>query len=275
MKTIKIAHEAPKSIFRKIQCFTDYDYALVHLFEEDEEYFNLFKEALKNGREVVLDNSVFELGKAFNPERFVYWINKLQPTYYIVPDVLESFDGTRKNMLDWKENWPSKVISGPKMIGVVQGNSYEAIKRCYTFMVEDAQVDKVAISFDYSYYEQSVPHPNRLMSWVLGRVKLLGDLMQDGTLRTDVPHHLLGCALPCEGIFYPSKYYDFIESMDTSNPVVHGLREIEYRGPLGLTTKESTKLYTLINSEVSDEQEYSIIGNCLRFRTMWCGNYGN
>ena len=40
---IKIAHESPKSIFEDVQRFTDYDYALVHLFEEDEEYLNQFK----------------------------------------------------------------------------------------------------------------------------------------------------------------------------------------------------------------------------------------
>ena len=50
---LKLAHESPKSIFKRVQDYTDYDYALVHLFEEDEEYFNLFKEALENGREVI------------------------------------------------------------------------------------------------------------------------------------------------------------------------------------------------------------------------------
>jgi len=35
---IKIAHESPKSIFDTVQNYTDYDYALVHLFEEDEGY---------------------------------------------------------------------------------------------------------------------------------------------------------------------------------------------------------------------------------------------
>ena len=37
---MKIAHEAPLSIFDKVQAVTDYDYALVHLFEESEEYYN-------------------------------------------------------------------------------------------------------------------------------------------------------------------------------------------------------------------------------------------
>jgi len=67
---IKIAHESPKSIFNEVQKYTDYDYALVHLFEEDKEYFNQFKEAIKNGREVILDNSIFELEEAFDADKF-------------------------------------------------------------------------------------------------------------------------------------------------------------------------------------------------------------
>ena len=51
---IKIAHEAPKLIFEEIQRFTDYDYALVHLFEEDEGYLKQFKEAASKGREIIL-----------------------------------------------------------------------------------------------------------------------------------------------------------------------------------------------------------------------------
>ena len=67
---IKIAHEAPKSIFNEMQNFTDYDYALVHLLEEDEEYLKLFEEAILKGREVILDNSIFELEEAFEAEKF-------------------------------------------------------------------------------------------------------------------------------------------------------------------------------------------------------------
>ena len=44
---IKIAHESPISIFPQVQSWTDYDYALVHLFEESPEYLELFKKALR------------------------------------------------------------------------------------------------------------------------------------------------------------------------------------------------------------------------------------
>ena len=43
---IKRFHEAPKSIFNRMQYYTDGDYALVHLFETDEEYLNMFKKAV-------------------------------------------------------------------------------------------------------------------------------------------------------------------------------------------------------------------------------------
>ena len=99
---IKIAHESPKSIFSEVQRFTDYDYALVHLFEEDKEYLKLFQDALKNGREVILDNSIFELEEAFDAEKFKYWVDDLRPSWYIVPDVLE--DAARARELSRETN---------------------------------------------------------------------------------------------------------------------------------------------------------------------------
>ena len=41
--------------------FNDYDYALVHLFETHPKYYEFFEESLLRGREVYLDNSLFEL----------------------------------------------------------------------------------------------------------------------------------------------------------------------------------------------------------------------
>ena len=128
---IKIAHESPKSIFETVQQFTDYDYALVHLFEEDPEYFKLFDDAIKNGREVILDNSIFELGNAFDSAAFAYWILKLKPTWYIVPDVLEDSVKTMASMDMWNSKYPGLEI---KKIGVVQGKTYNQIVECYQHM---------------------------------------------------------------------------------------------------------------------------------------------
>ena len=257
---IKIAHESPKSIFSTVQKYTDYDYALVHLFEEDPEYLQQFKEAVSKGREVILDNSIFELEEAFDADKFAKWVEELRPTWYIIPDALEDVTKTCTQAEMWRINHSN--VPG-KSIGVIQGKTYEEIVQCYEFMDKDMDVDMIAISFDYSYYTKSVPHPNKYVSWMLGRVKLLGDLLRDGVINKDKPHHLLGCGLPQEFSFYKHADYDFIYSLDTSNPVVHGIKGITY-GSDGLWSKESQKLFEMINQEVEDTN--MILNNIQKFR---------
>ena len=264
---IKIAHESPKSIFDDVQNVTDYDYALVHLLEEDEQYLKHFEQAIKKGREVILDNSIFELEEAFDAEKFAYWEDRLRPEWYIVPDALENSLLTMSQMENWNANF--KELPGKK-IGVVQGQTYQSIIDCYKYMDYVANVDMIAISFDYSYYNNSVPHANKSVRWMLGRVKLLGDLLKHGIINKNKPHHLLGCGLPQEFSFYKHSDYDWIYSLDTSNPVVHGIKGISY-GEDGLWNKESQKLYELINYEVEDTN--IIMNNIQKFRWLTNGRH--
>lgn len=264
---IKIAHESPKSIFNEVQKYTDYDYALVHLLEEDDEYFTQFESAIRQGREVILDNSIFELEEAFDAIKFDKWVNRMKPTWYIVPDALEDADKTCKQMEDW--NNKGLGYEGSGKIGVVQGKTYDEIVDCYNYMNKIADVDMIAISFDYSYYTASVPHPNKYVSWMLGRVKLLGDLRRDGVINVLKPHHLLGCGLPQEFAFYKNSDYDWIYSLDTSNPVVHGIKGISY-GTDGLWNKERQKLHELINADIEDTN--LILNNIQKFKWFTNGN---
>ena len=99
---------------------------------------------------------------------------------------------------------------------------------------------------------------------MLGRIKLLGDLVKDGIINTKKPHHLLGCGLPQEFSFYA--HYPWIYSLDTSNPVVHGLKGIKYDSD-GLWSKESQKLFEMINEEIDDIRDInSVLGNIHKFR---------
>ena len=265
---IKIAHESPIDIFDEVQRLTDYDYALVHLLEENSRYRDIFENAIKKGREVILDNSIFELEEAFEAERFAMWVQRLKPEWYIIPDALEDTSKTMIQAYDWHMNY-RKNLPG-KAIGVVQGKTYEDIVECYMYMDNSIDADMIAISFDYSYYRQSCPHPNKYVSWMLGRVKLLGDLMRDGVINKDKPHHLLGCGLPQEFSFYKHNDYNFIYSLDTSNPVVHGLKEIEY-GEDGLWSKESQKLHELINVDIEDINLEKVTNNINKFKWLTNG----
>ena len=256
-----ISHEVPKCLFEKSLDFNDYDYALVHLFDEDPEYLEFYKNSVKNGRHVLLDNSIFELGEAYDNDLFAKWVEELKPTEYIVPDALEDVAKT----IDQMESWNRAYGKLPgKRIGVVQGKTPEEIADCYVYMDKHADVDKIAISFDYSLYEQIIPHENKYMSWMLGRATMLANLLNSGIINTKKPHHLLGCGLPQEFALYHS--YKWIESVDTSNPIVHGIKGIAYK-QYGLQTKESIKLVDLLDVEINNEQLYDINHNINYFRT--------
>ena len=264
---IKIAHEAPIDIFEEVQRLTDYDYALVHLLEQNGRYRDTFERAVKKGREVILDNSIFELEEAFEADRFAMWVERLKPTWYIIPDALEDAEKTMQQAYNWIKTY--KDIPGKK-IGVVQGKTYQEINDCYRAMDKIAKVDMIAISFDYSYYTDSVPHPNKYVSWMLGRVKLIGDLLRDGIINKNKPHHLLGCGLPQEFSFYKHADYNFIYSLDTSNPVVHGLKGIEY-GQEGLWSKETQKLHELIDFPIEEIDIQKVLTNINKFRWLTNG----
>ena len=260
---MKISHESPLCLLDRSRNYNDYDYALVHLFETEPTYLQFFKDSLAQGRTVLLDNSIFELGTAFDSDKFAHWIKELQPTEYIIPDVLEDTLGTMDNALDWKEKYSD--LPG-KTIGVVQGKSYEDLVQCYDYLDNIIGVDKIAISFDYSYYLEVCPHPNKWMGYALGRVQTLTRLLNDGVINTKKPHHLLGCALPIEFMFY-RKGFEWLDSLDTSNPIVHALLGFGYE-PGGLDSKKSIKLIELLNTpEPSVATMHTITHNIKYFKS--------
>ena len=262
---IKISHESPLSMLEISRTYNDYDYCLVHLLEDYPEYYKFFVDSLNMGRHVLLDNSIFELGTAFDHKKYAQWIQKLQPTEFIVPDVLEDCQGTidsAKKCLwhDWD------FVNNSKVIGVVQGKTYGELVKCYVTLDQEIGVDKLAISFDYSYYLKVFPHPNKWVSYMMGRVMTLNQLMNDGVINKDKPHHLLGCAHPREFSFYQGPEYNWIETLDTSSPIVHGIKRIRYTDVIGSWKKESTKLVDLLDAVPDEIQERIIANNLVEFR---------
>ena len=256
-----VSHESPISILGKSKEYNDYDYALVHLFETHPEYFEYFKNGVKVGREVLLDNSIFELGESFEPAKFAKYVKELQPSYYIVPDVLEDGYATIKSFHEFTNKYTK--LPGLK-IGAVQGKTYDEIVDCYNYMSENA--DYIAISFDFSYYIVTGKGKTKLERWCDGRRRLIEQLRNDGIWNWSKPHHLLGCSLAKEFKHY--KYNDSIRSADTSNPVVAGIKELRYTSDLGLNEKPSIMLADLIDHEVTDTEWENINYNVKSFKKI-------
>lgn len=262
---IKTYHEAPKSIFKKVQQMTDGDYALVNLFD-DEAYVQQFD---PKQRDTILDNGVFELGTAFDSDVFAGWVEKFQPTWYIVPDVLEDGEATIDRFMEFISKY--RGLPG-KIIGVAQGKDYNDYVKCYKAI--EPYCDKIGMSFDCSWYREGIKSDNPWVQLTCGRVRNLIRMDDDHIINRDKPHHLLGVALPQEMTYYrlfqSSGTFRWIDSVDTSNPVVHGLKGISYTSN-GLRDKETQKLYTLINAEVDAHQMNTIQHNIEQFRRFCNG----
>ena len=260
---IETSHESPISILDKSLQYNDYCYALVHLFETHEQYFDFFKKSRDAGVEVYLDNSIFELKESFDGEKYAEWIEKLQPNLYIVPDVLEDGYKTVEKWLDWEKNNDYKRS---RKMGVVQGRTWTELVECYRFMSQAA--DMIAISFDYSYYQGTGFGHDILTRYSSGRQRFIQQLIQDNIWCWDKPHHLLGCSLAREFKWYVNNNIYNIRSVDTSNPVVAAMHDLQYNDDHGLDTKPSTLLADMIEHEITDDEMELVIYNTRMFKKI-------
>jgi hypothetical protein len=257
-----VSHETPIAYLSASRSYNDYDYCLVHLCDEYPEYLEFFKESLSGGREVLLDNSIFELGKAFDWNRFADRVEEIKPTFYVVPDVLQDAEDTMASFTSFTSTY--RDLPGLK-IGVVQGKTMNEIIKCYKFMVEHA--DYIAISFDCSLYEILGNGVNKLEQWMTGRYHLIRHLIGLGVWNFDKPHHLLGCSLAREFKLY--RGIDGIRSLDTSNPVTAALAGEKYLINIGLlNTKPSVKLADQIDVLYDYDTEQLIMSNCREFKQI-------
>lgn len=283
-----VSHETPICMLDDSRYYNDFDYALVHLFETHPEYYSFFKHSLLQGREVLLDNSIFELGHAFDSARFAKYVEELRPTYYVVPDVLEDSQKTISSFHKFKMQYPD--LPG-LTIGVVQGKTYQELVKCYKYMSTHA--DYIAISFDYSWYKtighyetnerphvvmdmedaamydklhKQDDHRTGLELLSDGRRKFINMLIDDGIWNHNKPHHLLGNSLPQEMRHYTD--IKSIRSVDTSNPVVAGIKGIRYIKDYGMTIKPGVMLADLIDCELDDDQKHDIIYNTQQYKLL-------
>lgn len=259
-----VSHEVPISLLNPSRGFNDYDYALVHLFEEYSGYFYYFKESLKLNRRVILDNSLYELGTSFDSEQFAIWIERLHPTEYIIPDVFENSEGTIISTQRWNQQFGD--LPG-KRIGVVHGKTYEDICKCYLFMRDN--VDKIAFSSDKTFFREmnSIETYTDIEVLTHGRQKLLTRLLDDNIIDMNKKHHLLGCFLPQEFRYYREQSFKWIETIDTSSPVLHGLLNIKYKN-YGLNTKSTIKLVDMIGNTPNINNLEIIRYNLDKFREI-------
>ncbi len=269
---LMVSHEVPISMLEESSGYNDYDYALVHLFK-NEDYFNYYRSALERGRKVIVDNSLFELGEAFSSEEFYNELMRLTDGLdyenidleYIIPDKWCNAEITINNLNEWIAEWQPKLPSTFKSISVMQGNSDPALMYCFRNMI--GKVDKIALSFGYDHWKTGYSD-NPDESSMLSRINFINYNYDELSL---YPMHLLGCALPQEFKSYSNVRYGFIKTLDTSNPVIHGIHGVKYES-WGLSSKIRIKMDDLMLNDYSNDKQImdDIYFNIFMFKLFVC-----
>ena len=227
---IKISHEVPLCLLEESKTFNNYDYCLPHLLDLEPEYLEYFRNAKEEGRYIIMDNSLHELGEAYDHSRLLHWINELEPNEFIVPDVWENMEQSIENATIWDlYDLPKNV----EKVAVVQAKTLHEASEC-TKAYKNLGYGKIAYSYGASYYNDICTHPNKDLGKALGRLFVISTLLKMGDIKQDDRIHLLGCAVPQEFGWY--KGINCIESIDTSNPVMATLEDIKYTNA-GLSKK--------------------------------------
>jgi len=235
MRKVKLSHEVPFCLLEKSREFNDYDYCLPHLMDENEEYKNFFYESKKMGRYIVMDNSLHELGEAYNTERLMHWVNEIKPNEFIVPDVWEDYTASVRNAKQWST---VELPEGVTKVAVVQAKSLHEAYLCVQ-SYKDFGYKKIAFSYGAQYYHDLAPHPDKDFGKAIGRFMVLSQMCEDKLLSSTDRIHLLGTASPIEFGLY--KNIKCIESIDTSNPIMAGIEKRMYYN-LGISPKPTANM---------------------------------
>ena len=257
---MKVSHEVRRCLLTSSPEFNDYDYCLPHLLDIDEEYKQYFINTRDTGRYVIMDNSLHELGEAYNHERLRYWVNELEPDEFIVPDVWMQCAQTAAQAKYWLQfKYPKKT----KLTAVIQGENKNQAYLCATLLA-NLGYKKLCVSYGATWYNDFFPHTNIDMGKALGRVRFVQGLFKIDHLK-DIKFHLLGCSIPQEFGWYDNN--PRIESIDTSNPVMAALEGTWYNDN-GLNTKPKANMNDYFDIDFSKIDYLNVIHNTNKFRII-------
>ena len=258
---IKVSHEVPKCLLKASLEFNDYQYCLPHLLDQDTAYRKHFYDFKKSGGYIIMDNSLHELGEAYDHERLMFWVNELEPDEFIVPDVWMDIDATLKNAEEWiKLKYPSNTTP----VAVVQSRSFKDAEECY-LALKNMGYKKIAFSYGADWYMDKFHGIHIDKAKMMGRISAVKQMFYNGAIKKNDRVHLLGCSLPQEFGWYENCSY--IESIDTSNPIMAALEGIGY-DEFGLLTKPKANMNDHFYIDIKDVNLKLVLHNVETFKKI-------
>ena len=258
---MKVSHELPLSLMHNGYEWNDYDYCLPHLLDKYLQYRIYFQKASLDGRFIICDNGLFE-GVEHTTEDLIEKINLIIPDVFIVPDAWNDSAVTLRNAKEWINNHIYKVPEGVNLMAVCQGESLGELIITYQTLL-DLGYTHIAFNHSSTAYQTMYPNLDPLKAQMYGRMEFIRRLVAENVINRKVYHHLLGCSLPQEFMSY--KDWPFIQSVDTSNPILVGAEGERYSDN-GLSWKPKEKLEYYFEKDL-DRQLEDIIFNINKFKS--------
>lgn len=259
---MKVSHELPLGLMHKAYEWNDYDYCLPHLIDKYQQYKLFFQKSRKDKRFIIMDNGLFE-GVEHTIDDLFEKINLVRPDVFVVPDAWNDANRTLVNAKSWMINFKPNLPEGVELMAVCQGQNMAELARVYTTLV-DLGYKYIAINHSSIAYIEDYPGEMPLLKkQMYGRMEFIRRLVEKGTIRKSIHHHLLGCSLPQEFMSYGS--WPFIKTVDTSNPILVGAEGHRYTDS-GIHFKPANKLEHYIEMNLEDRIE-DITFNVNKFKS--------
>ena len=247
---MKISHELPLSLMNNAYKWNDYDYCLPHLVDKFDQYRIFFQKSRLDKRFIIMDNGLFE-GVFHTVQDLLEKINLIRPNIFIVPDSWNDSVTTIRSAKHWMINFKNDLPKGVELMAVCQGKDMGELITTYQTLI-DLGYTHIAFNHSSIAYQKEYEGMDPLKASMYGRMELIRRLVQSGTIRKDIYHHLLGCSLPQEFMSYDD--WSFIKSVDTSNPILVGAEGQRYSDS-GLTWKPKEKLEHYFEMNLEDKVE--------------------
>ena len=259
---MKISHELPLSLMNNAYKWNDYDYCLPHLVDKFDQYRIFFQKSRLDKRFIIMDNGLFE-GVFHTVQDLLEKINLIRPDIFIVPDSWNDSTTTIRSAKHWMINFKNDLPKGVELMAVCQGKDMGELITTYQTLI-DLGYTHIAFNHSSIAYQKEYEGMDHLKASMYGRMEFIRRLVQSGTIRKDVYHHLLGCSLPQEFMSYDD--WSFIKSVDTSNPILVGAEGKRYSDS-GLLWKPKEKLEHYFEMNLEDKME-DIIFNVNKFKSF-------
>jgi hypothetical protein len=259
---MKISHELPLDLMKYAYKWNDYDYCLPHLIDKYIQYREFFEYSRTHNRFIIMDNGLFE-GITHTTEDLISKIELIQPDIFVVPDAWNDANTTLVNAKSWMINYKEGLPEGVNLMAVCQGKDMTELMTTYQTLI-DLGYTHIAFNHSSIAYQKEYEGMDHLKAAMYGRMEFIRKLVAGSIIRRDVYHHLLGCSLPQEFMSYDD--WDFIKSVDTSNPILVGAEGVRYADD-GLTFKPKEKLEYYLEMNLEDKLE-DIIFNVNKFKSF-------